>query len=46
MAESGVDGGDTLLRAYEAGADAALIGTLLMSDKSPSAALEKLLARL
>lgn len=46
VAESGVDGRDILLRAYEAGADAALIGTLLMSDESPSAALEKLLARL
>ena len=46
VAESGVDSRETLLRARDAGADAALVGTALMKAQSPSAALEKLLGAL
>ncbi len=43
VAESGVNSRDTLLRAADAGADAALVGTLLMAADSPADELEKLL---
>ncbi len=43
VAESGVNSRETLLRAADAGADAALVGTLLMAADSPADELEKLL---
>lgn len=46
VAESGVDSRETLLRARGAGADAALVGTALMKEQSPSEALKKLLGAL
>lgn len=43
VAESGVNSRETLLRAADAGVDAALVGTLLMAADSPADELEKLL---
>ena len=43
VAESGVVSRETLLRARDAGADAALVGSALMSAESPAVELRKLL---